>query len=599
MDMPKVGTLRVPAGSYGRIEKTLETSDSEITFKSKSTGKFQRKRRLLKLLGLPLAFLALHISGDIQASTHKEAEGIVIQANLQIEDHEIQQAVDQYNTPPIWRAYYINYGEKDFIDISGYRSIRIRVSGEGNVMAQLIDTKHSKDEGTWQHGLSRVYNIQKGQNFIDIDLGEFIDTDPSLDLTRISKIVVHVGEKAWDVRLNVQDTGLMVIGTEFSKNAIIMTAGISVSKHVNKMSKILNERKTSLIKTMQKELENTKEFKVLSENLFNDRINLLKELEGRFFKASAKERKRISSLFLYTLMDPAQNTNLRRFAYYILKDVVKTHVDEGLLEDFVTDGPRIADPIVIDFPIIWYKDKVDLFEYPEWKGEVEFRRLSDKNRIYGLEGIIKNKTTIERVVDRNIMKRLAYWSIIMGIDPMNITYPIIYTETLLGAHPEKTYNIMAIHVENLHSALDNKDNALKSEFIARYGKESEDQKLDEIIVTGLIMLARSFDRFPNNGNLAFRLQGYNGYGKHPWLDNIDMTRNPMIGKRAVHVRDRIKESVLKTIASEEAKKIGIELPKIPAKLPGYRINIQKRLPESSGNKSQSSFIPPRSINTGL
>jgi len=602
MDISKAGALRVTVGSNERVEETLEILGNKgEDFRSKAIGKFNLKRALLKFLKLPLVFLTLNMSGDVQALMlpQKESKEIIIQTDLQIGSQEIRQAVDQYNTPPSWRSYYIAYGENDFIDISGYKSIRMKVSGQGNLIAQLIDAKHSKDGGNWQHGLSRVYNAKNGETFIDINLGEFIDSDPSLDLARINKIVMHVGENVWDVRLNIQDAGFMVIGAEFSKNAVIMPAGISILEHAGKIQKIQEERKASIIEKMHNELKDTEEFKVLSESFFNDRVDLLNELKDRSFKGSSEESTKASSLLLYTLLDPAQNTNLRRFAYYILKDIIKAPVDEGLLEDFVTDGPRITDPIVIDFPIIWYKDKTDLFEYPEWKGEVEFRRLSDKNHVYGLEGIIKDKTTIERVVDRRIMKRLAYWSIIMGIDPMSISYPIVYTETLLGAHPEKTYNIMAIHVEDFYNALDDSGKALMSEFIERYGKESEDRKLDEIIVTGFIILARSFDRFPNSGDLAFRLQGYNGYGKHPWLDNIDMSKNPMMGKRAVHVGKRIEGSELEKIASEEAKILGIELPKIPTKLSGYRINIRKRLPKSNQGQPRSSIIPPKDINTDL
>ena len=159
MDVPKRGAIRVPIGSSQRIKGTFEKLDTRQNFKSKAINKFKRKIGLLKSLDLPLAFLTLNMSGDIQGlmAAQRLNNEIIIQADLKIGLQDINQAVDQYNSPPQWRSYYISYGEKGSIDVSGYKSIRIRVAGQGNIIAQLMDISQSSDRGSWQHGLSKVY----------------------------------------------------------------------------------------------------------------------------------------------------------------------------------------------------------------------------------------------------------------------------------------------------------------------------------------------------------------------------------------------------------------------------------------------------------
>jgi len=327
---------------------------------------------------------------------------------------------------------------------------------------------------------------------------------------------------------------------------------------------------------MQKELMDAEEFKVLSSGLFDNRIKTINGLKDKFLHGTGKERTKALSMLNYTLIDPSQNSNLRRYVYYILKYVIKTGIQsEDLLEPYVKQG-KVTQPIAVSFPVIWYVEKEgrELYEYPDWTGEaVTTRRLVDKGTLYGVEGAITDKATIERVLDRRTIERLDYWALVAGIDPLLVN-AVAYTETWIGAHPEKFDNIMAIHVEVLYNALDDRGKELRKTLLALYGAKSDDPGLDEVIVTGLILLEQGFNVFSNSNDSGLRAQGYNGYGKHPWLKNVDMSKNPMIGKRVMHVYKQIQGGLLEDIAREEARGLGIEPSFLPIKLAGYKINIR-------------------------
>ena len=585
---PTAEFIKNQQGLTSKTDPITSNKTANRSIIAKAVDKFERKVYRAKSIGLPMALIVLNMLGAIQQplaaeiasfNTQSQQSGPVVAGQ-----REILQAVDQWNSPPQWMAYYIDHGEKGSVDISGFRTLRLRVQGQGNVIAQLIDVNRRNEGGNWQHGLSKVYSIKPGQEFIDIDISEFRDSDPSLKLTEINKIIVHAGEKAWEVPLNKRGAKIRVLNAEFARDRVAKSEGVSIPEHINNLERIQGERKTSLLKVMQNQVLDTGEFKILTKGLFDERIKIVNVLKDMLSAGSGRERVMALSQLRYALMDPSQNTNIRRYIYYIFKDVIKTEIrDEDLLPDFVVKGPRVTDPVAVSFPMIWYVEakKLELREFPDWKGEIEMRRFNDKGTTYGVEGVITDKKTVIRIVDRGIMKRLAYWSIAMGIDPMKLTLPTVYTESLLGAHPEKFDNIMAIHVQDLENALDKRGKDMREKLLAFYGGNSQDQKLDKVIVTGLVILAQGVNA-ANSSNLADLAQRYNGTGLHPWLYNpdgshVDMSKNPIIGKRVVDVGNWIAGGILADIVSEAAKELGLALPVLPKNLSGYKIDILRNM----------------------
>ena len=571
------------------------------------TKKFNLKKELLRSLGLPVALLVMNALVYGQQPTtatnimFSDRQSSYSDQVISGQEKGFQFALDQYNTPPKWKVYFADYGEKGSIDVSMSRSIRVRVHGEGNIIVQLIDVNHRNEGGNWQHGLSRVYNVKPGQEYVVINLFEFRDSDPSLDFTKLNRVVVIAGQEAWGITLNLQDPNLEAMGYEFMSNRIDKSAGIPISEHANSIKKAQNEKRTALLTLMQRELMDAEEFKVLSSGLFDDRIKTINGLKDKFLQGIGKERAKALSMLNYTLIDPSQNSNLRRYVYYILKDVIKTGIQsEDLLEPYVKQG-KVTQPIAVSFPVFWYVEKEgrELYEYPDWTGEaVTTRRLVDKGTLYGVEGVITDKATIERVLDRKTVERLDYWALVTGIDPLLVN-AIAYTETWIGAHPEKFDNIMAIHVEDLYNALDDRGKELRKTLLALYGAKSDDPRLDEVIVTGLILLEQGFNVFSNSNDSGLRVQGYNGYGKHPWLKNVDMSKDPIIGKRVMHVYKQIQGGLLEDIAREEARGLGIEPSFLPTKLTDYKINIRRHIKMGKMKPSAAAILPNKNSRTGL
>ena len=616
--------IELPARSYLRINLLNNTEDGrkrlesslDILTESKGEGKntlgrvkkkFDLKNTLLRSLGLPVALLAMNMLVHGQQSTtaadsmfsdrQSARSGLVISG----QEKGFQFAPDQYNTPPKWKVYFADYGEKGSIDVSKSRAIRVRVHGEGNIVVQLIDAKHASEGGNWQHGLSRVYNIKLGQEYVVINLSEFRDSDPFLDFTKLNRVVVIAGQEAWGITLNLQDPDLEAIGYEFISDMIDKSAGIPISEHADSIKKAQDEKRTAFLTLMQRELMDAEEFKVLSSGLFDDRIKTINGLKDKFLQGTGRGRAKALSMLNYALIDPSQNSNLRRYVYYILKDVIKAEIqNEDLLEPYVRQG-KVTQPVVVSFPVIWYVEKEarELYEYPDWTGEiVTTRRLVDKKRLYGVEGVITGKATIERVLDRKTIERLDYWALVTGIDPLLVN-AIAYTETWIGAHPEKFDNIMAIHVENLYNALDDRGRELRKTLLTLYGAKSDDPGLDEVIVTGLILLEQGFNVFSNSNDSGLRAQGYNGYGHHPWLNNVDMSKDPMIGKRVMHVYKQIQGGLLENIAREEARGLGIEPSFLPTKLAGYKIDIRRHIKIGKIKPSAAAIPPNKNSRTSL
>lgn len=563
--------------------------------------KFARKRSLLTSLGLSAMLLVTNAQPLIAATEDMlSSDRQSVQAGPVITDQikEFQVAADQYNTPPKWKVYYADYGEKGSIDISSSKSIKARVHGEGNIIIQLIDLKRRSEGGNWQHGLSRVYGVKPGQEYVEINLSEFKDSDPSLDLTKINKVVVIVGQEAWGLTLNLTDPVLNVAGYEFSRSVLEKSAGIPISEHVNNIKKAQNERKLALLTLIQNEVGVSEEISILSKGLFWERIKTIDELKDKFLHGTREERSKALSILNYLLIDSSQNSNLRRYVYYVFKNVIKAEIQgEDLLEPYVKQG-KVTQPIAVSFPVFWYIEKEgrELYEYPDWAGEiVTGRRLNDKGTIYGVEGVVTSKTDIERVLDRRTIKRLIYWALVMGVDPQLVN-AISYTEALLGAHPEKfDGNILCIHNPDTYNALDARGKELRKTLLALYGAKTEDPKLDEFLVTGIILLADGFNIFKNSNDFAFRAQGHNGYGWNPFL-KVDMSKNWIIGKRVKRAYEGIRGGELENIVYEVAKETGIEPSFLPPKLAGYKIDIQKHL---NTGKTKPVVIQNKDNRTGL
>ena len=475
-------------------------------------------------------------------------------------------------------------------------------------MVQLIDSKRRKEGGNWQHGVSRVYSVKPGQEYVEINFSEFRNSDPSLNLTELNKIVVIAGQGAWGLTLNLTDTVLNVAGYEFSQKVIDKSAGIPISEHANNIKKAQNERRAALLTLMQNEIGASEEVSILSKGRFGERIKTINELKDKFLQGTGEERSKAFSILNYLLIDPSQNSNLRRYVYHILKDVIKAEIQgEDLLEPYVKQG-KVTEPFVVSFPVIWHLNKTgeELNYYPDWTekqkpvtdrrfvGGEGVKDVKDKV-VYGVEGAITSKTSIERVLDRKTIKRLVYWALIMGVDPLLVN-ATAYTEALLGAHPEKfDGNILAIHNPDIYNALDARGKELRKTLLALYGAKTEDPKVDEFFVTGIILLADGFNIFQNSNDFAFRAQGHNGYGWNPFL-KTDMSKDWIMGKRVKRVYEWIRGGELENIVYEVAKEIGIEPSFLPPKLAGYKINIQKHI---NTGKIKPAVIPNKNNRTSL
>jgi len=605
--------LRVPVGDYGRVEKHLNDNQDSTAAeqrKFKFLNKIKRKTKIALAIGLAvliiggLAYKLTYIPEDknIVIVSPYVSEETVTSDTLYIREH-IWEAVDQYNSPSQWRACFINYGE-GYLDLSSFSSLKFEFIGEGYIVAQLVDFSRRNAEN-WQGGVSRVYKIEPGKKSIVINMSEFLESDPDLDLRKINKIVINVGRDLWDVKLNLKNTNTFLVRASPSIDSLQGSYGTAISLHDSIHNEIIKKtmaEQERILKAEEKKIIKSEEFKILSSGDFSERLNVVDNLKNKLSLNSEKERLFAIAMLRFSLMDSSQNTNLRRHIYYLLKDIAGVEIADETLEDFITNGPRLKEPFVMELPLIWYRNGIDYFKYPDWDGNIVMKRFTGNGIQYGTERIIthdsiSDESSFTCILDRNIMKRLAYWSIIMGIDPMKITYPIVYTETLLGMHPEKTYNIMAIHVADLSSALDPRGVDIRNKLLDKYAKSSEDLFLDKIITTGLILAEQGFNRFPNSEDLALRLQGYNGYGINPAWRYIKMRDEPMIGKRAVYVAGKISKGPLVDIAKEVSEELKIEIPELPKDVAGYRIRIT--FPEIFDSTKLGGIIKQKVMDTSL
>ena len=147
--------------------------------------------------------------------------------------------------------------------------------------------------------------------------------------------------------------------------------------------------------------------------------------------------------------------------------------------------------------------------------------------------------------------------------------------------------------------MDDRGKELRKTLLALYGAKSDDPRLDEVIVTGLILLEQGFNVFSNSNDPALRAQGYNGYGKHPWLKNVDMSKDPIIGKRVMHVYKQIQGGLLEDIAREEARGLGVEPSFLPKNLTGYKIDIRRHIKMGKMKPSAAAILPNKNSRTGL
>ncbi|MCD4781155.1 MAG: methyltransferase domain-containing protein [Candidatus Omnitrophica bacterium] len=498
---------------------------------------------------------------------------------------------DPYNVPAKWKSFVFAPPSGATLDLSGYRYLNVRVgAGAGNVIVELTDLLQAERQRLLEHkgvydrkrALSPVYIVGQGEDFISIDLDEIKQSDPQIDLSKIIQVSVNAGEYFYFDKINSRDANLQLSGglslsstPKIQSKAEDLNAFRQFYAAKQQEKEALNERyRTEPLVLPQGVL--TGEAQSLLGGEFSDRIQALDNVSAIITDKKHPNYASAIKLLRYHMFNPFQNTNIRRHIHYLLKDRAQEQVDEYLLDDYVTHGYRVTEPVVVQVPYIKTTQTGTTYQYDGWDGQSEKARFTDKGTQYGVEGIITGPETVERVLDKKVLERLAHWSIIMNIDPMTITFPTIYTESLLGAHPELTYNIMTIHQQDIHSMLSDREKQLRQDLLAMFAEGSFDEKLDEIIITGLIIMQRGFNVFANSdADLSKRLQGYNGYGTYPWepWKGTNMAKEPVIGRRAVKVGEFIKDGILKDISAAVAKELKIDLPLLPHNLQGVRIGI--------------------------
>ncbi|MBF0522531.1 MAG: glycerophosphodiester phosphodiesterase [Candidatus Omnitrophica bacterium] len=532
------------------------------------------------------------VSGREHVSISKPAitMGIGAQRNVDLSGKVFNvtpaQYEDAYNMPPLWRSFSYPLGEEGR-DLSSFKSLTLSVEGHGNVFIEFEDQGNPR-----QRASSPVYTVRDGKVVIDVE--QLRINFPHVNFQKIREIIVNVGNRFYDIELNAPGADIKVTGTpQFSQENVSHFNPEQALSQLPTAQQIENQhsqQRQQLFESLTlPDGHLVQQSDALSHGFFGGRIQAVKELRDKVLN-KASDRRDALTLLRHELFNPAQNTNLRAYIYYLLKDVLKaglTFDEESLLENFLTRSYKVTDPIAVKFPYIKAdQTKPDFYEF-----QLNGGRFDGNGYLYGVEGLpVPVEHMVERIVDGRTMERLAYWSILMNIDPLKMTFPIIYTESLLGAFPEKQFNIMCIHSPDINAQLSPQNIALRDRLLSQFSSNNpEDFLMNKIIVTGLILMQDGFNVHTNNGSLASRLQGYNGYG---WLkigdETVNMARDPRIGKRAALIGNSL-DPKFKDIVNAVAKKIGYQVPRLPQNLKGYTVGIKNIVSLASVSGKQGDF----------
>ncbi|MBN1870048.1 MAG: hypothetical protein JW847_05695, partial [Candidatus Omnitrophica bacterium] len=488
---------------------------------------------------------------------------------------KLTRITDKYNVPPTWDAYVASANKGTF-DLSRYKFMVLALSQEGsarNMVVEIIDqkgrSKRLNDDHVGRMGdlsgewaLSHVYTPSSKDTTAVINLNDFIR---KVDLKKVTEIRITMGDNYYTVPLNTERGNIVIKGVDFTNEEMTVTPNVPYKEFkesaLRKAEEIRKQRAATAQKPSLPRGVFERETAVLAKGFLKNRIATIRSLVDKIRKGSTEDRKYAKTLLLREANRPEQHINLRRYIYSELKNIFGPDIYKDIWDDSVKRAYEVREPIV-----------VDLLSNQQVRDWVAAKRLA-----MGKENPpeIREPVAVRHVLDRNVMERLAYWSMVMNIDPMTVTFPTVYTESLLGAHPEKTYNIMTVHAADQDGALDSEGRKLRDAVLAEFGQDSTDRMLDLNIVTGLILMQNGFNTY-ENGQLAQRLQGYNGYGRYPWapFEGVSMREFPAIGMMIEKIGQKM-PAALQKIVDETAAKYRLTVPKLPSDLRGYQIGIKR------------------------
>ena len=490
--------------------------------------------------------------------------------------HEYSDQLSANVDNPTWRVFTVDLPE-NVKDLTRYQSVYIQMRGQGNFVVQVIDGKRKNKRGAdnEKYGLSDVYTV--GTNgWAVIDLRNILKNQPDLNLRDGVRVVVITGRNAGLKPINRKDE-IRVEQLDFSTGRPAQyTASVPLALHAAQMEEISrgDGGKSVEFAKFAKQASGEKfhsEFAALPTAVLSERLRILESLVGKLDSPSTEDRDQSYHVLSAELFNQAENTNARRYIYNVLKEH-HLPINEDILEDDIARGTRVTKLLLINAPYFSWnsKEKKDYHEYTDWDGQpVTTRRYTTNDGIvYGVEGAVINKYTVQRLVDAKMLQDWAYWARIAGrelkvdIDPL-VVFAIGYSETQLGITSGD--NILEVHDQD---QIGPQQSMVREQLLARYSRPGEDSRRAAVALNTILFAQQKLSIFSalnrvqgtNDGEVVAQvLQRYNGVGRNPLLGYKDMSEEPVIGRRSAEALKMFAGGRLTQIVNDVDAEIGYKV----------------------------------------